>query len=189
MTAREEILKNIQKLNLVECSLPSIPRFAIDSDQEDLFRRQLATNGATVDNMNVADYLDKNFPPGLKILSSYPGISGNSDASTLIEPHQLEGMDVGIIKAEFGVAENGALWVADSSLTHRVMPFIVSHLIIVLSSGCIVPTMHEAYSRISLRQSGFGCFISGPSKTADIEQSLVIGAHGSLSFHVLLSDY
>ena len=74
----------------------------------------------------------------------------------------------------------------DSQLPHRVIPFITEHLVIVLSKENLVDTLHQAYKRIGEEHSGFGLFVAGPSKTADIEQSLVIGAHGPVSLTVIL---
>jgi L-lactate dehydrogenase complex protein LldG len=91
-----------------------------------------------------------------------------------------------IIQGNFGVAENGAIWLEDKDLPQRIIPFITQHLILQLDANKIVPTMQEAYQQIRLNQTGFGVFISGPSKTADIEQSLVYGAHGAKELTVVL---
>ena len=104
------------------------------------------------------------------------------------------GESFGAIKAfvEFPVevasleAENGAVWITEELMGHRALPFITQHLAIVINANDIVPTMHQAYKRIGDARQGFGTFIAGPSKTADIEQSLVIGAHGSRSMTVFL---
>jgi L-lactate utilization protein LutC len=91
-----------------------------------------------------------------------------------------------VLHGHFGVAENGAIWLEDKDLPTRISPFIVEKLIVSLNIREIVPTMQEAYRRINLKEAGFGVFISGPSKTADIEQSLVYGAHGAKEMTVLL---
>lgn len=98
----------------------------------------------------------------------------------------LETIEVATVKGLIGVAENGAIWIDVDSLAHRAIPFICQHLVIVLEEKNIVPTMHHAYSTIDVAAQGFGVFIAGPSKTADIEQSLVIGAHGARSLTVYL---
>lgn len=102
--------------------------------------------------------------------------------------HSLQDVDVAIINARFGVAENGAIWVTEEDLKIRVLPFICEHLVAILEATAIVPTMHEAYQNIGSAEYGFGVFIAGPSKTADIEQSLVLGAHGPKSMTVLIKS-
>ena len=93
-------------------------------------------------------------------------------------PHLLENVEVAIISAHFAVAENGSVWVPDELLPTRVLLFICQHLVVLVNKNEIVSTMHDAYDAIGKAPYGFGTFIAGPSKTADIEQSLVLGAHG-----------
>lgn len=104
------------------------------------------------------------------------------------DPHSLENVELTIVKAHFGVAENSALWVTDAILGQRVATFIPQYLAIVVHKKDLVATMHQAYERIGNQEYGFGTFIAGPSKTADIEQSLVLGAHGARGLIVFLLD-
>lgn len=99
---------------------------------------------------------------------------------------QLADVDVVYLRGSAGVAENGAVWVNEEAMVNRILPFICQHLVILLDAKHIVPTMHHAYECIKVNETGFGSFIAGPSKTADIEQSLVIGAHGARSLKVYL---
>jgi L-lactate dehydrogenase complex protein LldG len=111
----------------------------------------------------------------------------NVDLSSFKDQHELEGIDFAIIPGEFGVAENGAVWVPGSTLgPHRAIFVVTQHLALIVQAGQIVHNMQEAYDRIRFERPGFGVFISGPSKTADIEQALVIGAHGARSCTLFL---
>jgi L-lactate dehydrogenase complex protein LldG len=101
-------------------------------------------------------------------------------------PHELDGIDLAILEGQFGVAENGSIWITDKNMGDRALPYITEHLAIVLKKSEIVPTMHYAYDRIGTESYNLGTFIAGPSKTADIEQSLVLGAHGAKSLIVFL---
>lgn len=102
------------------------------------------------------------------------------------DPHQLAAIEVAIIEGELGVAENGAIWIPETALPHRVLPFIAQHLVVLLDQNKLVSNMHEAYQQLGTALPDFGMFLSGPSKTADIEQAMVKGAHGARSLLVLL---
>lgn len=110
------------------------------------------------------------------------------DPAKLSAPSELAAIDVAIVTGEFGVAENGAVWVTEQPVTHRAVYFLAQHVVLVVPTRNLIDNMHEAYERIGRFGAGYGLFISGPSKTADIEQSLVIGAHGPRSLTVVLVD-
>jgi len=107
-------------------------------------------------------------------------IQDSKDAMGLAEIEKV------FVKSTLGVAENGAIWLSESDMGSRLLPFICQHLVVLLEEKDILPTMHEAYEKIAGTESGFHVFIAGPSKTADIEQSLVIGAHGPRSLMIYL---
>jgi len=96
--------------------------------------------------------------------------------------------ELSIIEGEFGVAENGAIWVKDDRLPKRSAPFRAENLVIIIDPNRLVDNMHQAFEMVDLDDIGYGVFISGPSKTADIEQTLVIGAHGAKSLLVVIVD-
>jgi L-lactate dehydrogenase complex protein LldG len=97
----------------------------------------------------------------------------------MLTSFELEKLEKVYLRATLGVAENGSVWLYESQMGNRLLPFICQHLMLVIHKKDIVTTMHHAYQQIEISKEGFGVFIAGPSKTADIEQSLVIGAHGA----------
>jgi len=112
---------------------------------------------------------------------------GNVPLQSIDDPHALADVDVAILRGEFAVAENGAVWVPATVLGRlQALPFITQHLVLVVDPMVVLHTLHEAYRRLRFEGPGFGLFISGPSKTADIELALVIGAHGARSATVFL---
>ena len=100
-------------------------------------------------------------------------------------PHQWNDVDIAIVPGELAVAESAAVWVSNADNRYRSVYFLTQKLVLLVPRHAIVDTMRDAYDRISVREHGFGGFISGSSRTADIEQSLVMGAHGAMAALVI----
>ena len=123
------------------------------------------------------------FPEAKEIASNLPEITiATRNPDTVGRARDLNGTDVGIIRGQFGVAENGCIWIPQT-MKEKAICFISENLIILLPKSQIVNNMHEAYKRIEFDKTydGYGTFISGPSKTADIAQVLVMGAQAARS--------
>uniref|UniRef100_A0AB33JIT1 LUD domain-containing protein n=1 Tax=Prevotella sp. GTC17262 TaxID=3236797 RepID=A0AB33JIT1_9BACT len=129
------------------------------------------------------------YPEAKVFASNLPTITiAQKNPDTAAEAADLNGTDVGIIQGEIGVAENACVWIPQTMKEKSIM-FISENLVIVLDRQNIVNNMHDAYKRIKMNeQYNFGTFISGPSKTADIEQSLVMGAQAARSVTVVILD-
>ena len=126
------------------------------------------------------------FPDAREIASNLPEITiATRNPDTAGSAQALDGTDVGIIRGEFGVAENGCIWVPQT-MKEKAVCFISENLVILLPKNRIVNNMHEAYKQVSFNDYGYGTFISGPSKTADIAQVLVMGAQASRSVTIVL---
>ncbi len=128
------------------------------------------------------------FPEAKEIASNLQEITiATRNPDTVGRARDLNGTDVGIIRGKFGVAENACIWIPQT-MKEKAVCFISENLIILLPKSQIVNNMHEAYKRIEFDKEydGYGTFISGPSKTADIAQVLVMGAQAARSATVLL---
>ncbi len=126
---------------------------------------------------------------GLDGADRLPKVAAVFNPDTVELPAELNGTDVAILHTPLAVAENACCWIEQREVRHRAVFFIAEALVILLRKGDIVNNMHEAYKRLpDDREVPYGCFISGPSKTADIEQALVFGAHGAREVTVLIAD-
>lgn len=135
------------------------------------------------DDLNAA--IRKAYPDAKVFASNVKGIQADLNPDTVATAADLNGTDVGIIQGEMGVAENGCIWVPQT-MKERAIYFISEELVILLDKKNIVNNMHEAYKRVEMNNYGYGVFISGPSKTADIEQALVMGAQAARGVTVIL---
>lgn len=193
MSSRERILAQIRQNKPEEVALPAVTTFASGFDNtEDKFREMLAAIYTEVIVVkNLEDLLRKAeelYGNVVNRATTIPALTAWADFSLNVsDPHELETVEIAIVQAEFGVAENGAVWISDQYLPHRVLLFITQNLAFVIPRNALVNNMHEAYGRLQ-DTLGWGCFIAGPSKTADIEQSLVIGAHGARSMVIFLLE-
>lgn len=140
-----------------------------------------------------ADDLDavikKQYPEAKTFASNLPYIHiAQKNPDTVAEAKDLDGTDVGIVEGKIGVAENGCVWIPQT-MKEKAVCFISEYLVIVLDKNNIVNNMHEAYKRIEFDpEYQFGTFISGPSKTADIEQALVMGAQAARGVTVIIVE-
>ena len=195
MSSRASILEKIKQNQPAAVSdLPNLTFLGLDTfDILEKYKTTLRSIGGEfveVKNYNaIIDFVKQNYDVEKLIITTIPELAEIAKMDWLNDdPHTLEDVELTLIKAHFGVAENSALWVTDVVLGQRVSTFIPQYLAIVVDKKDIVATMHQAYDRIGNQEYGFGTFIAGPSKTADIEQSLVLGAHGARGLTVFIMD-
>lgn len=193
MSSRDNILAAVAKNQPAREPMPQIPDFlAGEADPVEKFAAVAVSIGSSVFRVNsleeVKQVILKEQGSAKRIMSTFPQFADIAEISVApdTDPHALSDVDLAILPAQLGVAENSALWVTDAQLPLRVLPFICQHLALVVPQQNIVPLMHQAYEVIGAQEYGFGTFIAGPSKTADIEQSLVLGAHGARTLSVFL---
>lgn len=190
--SREKILAAVRRNKPASMPLPELPDFTASGEQVvDLFLQMVEAGGGqclSLQRSAFTGWIGQRFPDAGLIASTLPEVQGQVDLEGIDNPLELENVDLAVLPGELGVAENGAVWISETAGVHRVLPFITQHLVLVLDPGKIVRDMHEAYRQIKTDATGFGVFIAGPSKTADIEQSLVIGAQGARSLTVLLIE-
>lgn len=194
MSSRELILNKIKTTNKVqEQELPVYDNYGITyEDKFEQFTKAIQSVGgdALECRREDLDKVIKDLYPDEKTISSNVGYTmlDNLNPNDQEDPHDLKEIDLAVVQGEFAVAENGAVWMKNSDNRHRVLYFIAQNIVIVVEKKAIYNNMHEAYKHINFNTPGYGTFISGPSKTADIEQSLVIGAHGPKTGYVIFVE-
>lgn len=194
MSSRDQILSTLKKNQPPKFALPDMATTVtpvVYPDPTEKFINILQSIGATVINVagfnEVKQYIISTFPSPARIISVVPEVPVSTSVADFTQkPHGMENVELAVLRGQFGVAENGAVWITDSAMGDRALPFIAAHLALIIPKSEIVNTMQEAYLRIGSATHTFGTFIAGPSKTADIEQSLVLGAHGPKSLAVFL---
>jgi L-lactate dehydrogenase complex protein LldG len=128
------------------------------------------------------------FPTARVVCSAVSEVPGTRRVEDVRDPHELNDVDVGVVRSPLGVAEAGAVWITQDSLVVNALAVLSQHLVVLLDPAAIVDTMHDAYGRIDLTASPYGVFLAGPSATGDIEGVIIHGAQGARSLTVLLTS-
>jgi L-lactate dehydrogenase complex protein LldG len=189
MSAREKILNAVKTNKPALTALPAIESSAVITYDDLLqqYKKTLESIGGSClladSNEEVLSIIREESKNKQVVIDT---IGSNVDNLSQLGATSLANVDMAILKGTVAVAENAAIWLSEEQMVNRLLPFICQQLIIVIHKKDIVATMHQAYAVTDIRSTGFGVFIAGPSKTADIEQSLVIGAHGPVGLKVII---
>ena len=174
MSSKEDILKKYRSNIREQFDMPDLSDIQAVTYPNPLLQFINMTKSVGGNAIEVEEWCDINklirelFPDAVEIASNLPGITiATRNPDIVDDASDLNGTDVGIIRGVCFISEN---------------------LVILLPKSQIVNNMHEAYRRIKFNDYGYGTFISGPSKTADIAQVLVMGAQAARSATVLLID-
>jgi L-lactate dehydrogenase complex protein LldG len=172
-------------------SLPEVPGFPDEGEPiVPYFRKQLEAMGGR--SFEIADEADARakvaelFPTPKVVCSAVPELPGTRRVDDVRDPHELNDVDIGVVRSPLGVAEAGAIWLSQNELVVNALGVLSQHLIVFLDPAAIVDSMHEAYGRLDLAASPYGVFLAGPSATGDIEGVIIHGAQGARSLTVLL---
>ncbi len=204
MSSKEDILKKYRENVREKYDMPDLSDIQATTYPDPLMQfmnmtKSVGGNAIEVEKgRDINELIRELYPDAKEIASNLPEITiATRNPDEVGRARDLNGTDVGVIRGMFGVAENACVWIPQQ-MKEKAVCFISENLIILLPKSQIVNNMHEAYRRLSERdpksgldlfdQYGYGTFISGPSKTADIAQVLVMGAQAARSATVLLLD-
>jgi L-lactate dehydrogenase complex protein LldG len=202
MSSKEDILKKYRANVREKFDMPDLSNIRGITYPDPLLQfmnmtKSVGGNAIEVEKgRDINELIRELYPDAKEIASNLPEITiATRNPDEVGRARDLNGTDVGVIRGCFGVAENACVWIPQQ-MKEKAVCFISENLVILLDKTQIVNNMHEAYRRLSTRdpksgldlfdEYGYGTFISGPSKTADIAQVLVMGAQAARSATILL---
>ena len=190
MNSRDEILARIRKAQPASRPLPEIPSFdqGLSTSIETFKTALLRMGGKFVDAAADGDFdaqIRGLFPDAKDICSATPEVKGNRPIEQVRAPQELADVDVGVVRALFGVAETGSLWLSEAQYKVDAIGFLAQHLVVLLDPQAIVANMHVAYRDPGFFTARYAVFMTGPSATADIEGVLIHGAQGIRTMTVI----
>lgn len=192
MSSRDKILATVEQNQPETVGLPPIINY--NQHYDDVVEKYIEVlrfiggDAYFVDGYDhIISILKGNFEHAKRIVSTCEQLAPVAETNIVVDdPHNLADVDLFITTSNIAVAENGSVWVKDDQLPSRVLPFIAQQIAVIIKKESIVATMHDAYDVIAATDYGYAAFIAGPSKTADIAQSLVLGAHGPKTMTVFI---
>jgi L-lactate dehydrogenase complex protein LldG len=215
MSARDNILKRIRDANgrggaaspqereAVVSRLRSHPRGPLpgmDWDPLPRFRERCIVMMSTVDTIGsaeqlpqaVAKYLrEQNLPLHGACWPEFAGLDWTA-AGLRFEPRPSNGNDkVGVTGTFCAIGENGTLMLLSGADSHATTSLLPETHIAVVPAGRVVRSMEDAWDLLRREHGSLPRqvnFVSGPSRTADIEMTLVMGVHGPFRVHVVVIE-
>jgi L-lactate dehydrogenase complex protein LldG len=178
--SRDLILSRVRANQPKAVALPAVPLF--DRVLQD-FKTNLERMGGEYLQGDPVTLIKQKFPHAGVICSVTPEIAGNRPLPD--DARQLADVDLGVVRARFGVAETGSVWLSEREFKVNALGFLPQHLVVLLDPKAIVPNLHHAYRHPAFRDARYAVFMTGPSATADIEGILVRGAQGIRSLTVI----
>ncbi|HET7363540.1 MAG TPA: LUD domain-containing protein [Burkholderiales bacterium] len=180
MNNRDDILARVRRNQPPAVALPEVPLF--DGVVHD-FKTNLERMGGEFLQGEPAALIRAKFPHARVICSATPEVAGNRPLPD--DPKALADVDLGVVRARFGVAETGSVWLSEAEFEVNALGFLPQHLVVLLDPKAIVANLHHAYRQPGFREARYAVLMTGPSATADIEGILVRGAQGIRSLTVI----
>src|SRR5215475_4011361 len=119
MSSRDEILAQVRGNQPPPVPLPAIPPFTSNPGSGiDAFKASLSRMGGKIADApadgNLSALVRKLFPSAKVVCSAAPEVSGNRALGNVKAPTDLDDVDVGVVRAAFGVAETGSVWLSET---------------------------------------------------------------------------
>jgi L-lactate dehydrogenase complex protein LldG len=192
MNSRDFILASVRRNQPAGIALPPIPQFGADVAFDPLsrFSEALARMGGVITaapDIPLDRFIAQRFPQARVICSATPEVKGTRALQADGDPRLLHDVDVAVVRALFGVAESGSVWLSERELGTNALGFLPQHLVVLLDPRAIVRNLHDAFRHPAFGVARYAVLMSGPSATADIEGVLVRGAQGVRSLTVVPS--
>jgi L-lactate dehydrogenase complex protein LldG len=191
VTARDEILGRVRRHVPAASALPEWPGFARGGGHGDFadFVAALERMGGKVADAppggDIAAWIAARFPDAKVVCSAVPEVAGNRPLGAVRHARDLDDVDVGVVRAAFGVAETGSVLLTEREMPAEALGFLAQHLVVLLDPAAIVATLHDAYADPRIAAARYAILMTGPSATADIEGVLIHGAQGIRSLVLL----
>jgi L-lactate dehydrogenase complex protein LldG len=192
MSARDDILAACRVSRPPgDHPLPELPRFPRPAEDALVaFQRSLAVMGGQwltlAEGEDLATVIRARAPGGL-IRSAVPELAEFPRVDAVGRPQDLENVDIAVVRARFGVAETGSVFLSDHELQVNTIAYLAQHLVVLLDPEAIVPGIADAYLRSDFSEARYVSLMTGPSATADIEGVLIRGAQGVRSLTVIFA--
>jgi L-lactate dehydrogenase complex protein LldG len=190
MATREAFLAKVREAQPPARPRPDVPLFtSVGGDLRARFTTALQAMGGTcVEASAAADALAlirERFGDAASVASATPEVPGTRVITAETEPASLQDIDVGVVRARFGVAETGSVWFSEREYVVNALGYIVQHLVVLLDPAQLLDGLQDVYRRDDFRDARYAALVTGPSATADIEGVLIRGAQGVRSLTVV----